>query len=510
MPINHQESNKRLVKNTLTLYLRMILTVGISLYTSRVIIDNLGISDFGLYNVIGGFIAMFYMVTSSMSSATSRFITFELGINNIERQKTIFCTSMNLQIFVSLFVILIGETIGLWFINEKMVFEPERLFAANIVYQLALISFVIELLGVPFNSTIIAHEKIKCFAYITIVNIILKLFVAWALAVSPFDRVVFYALCMMIISSITQLLYFIYCKRNFEECEYKISFDKTISKQMFSFGGWSFLSSITMMLRGQGLNILINIFNGTIANAAYGVGRQIDATVKSFSNNFITALNPQITKSYALGDKEHTKNLVYKGTKYSFLLLYEISLPVIVETNKFLDIWLVEVPKYSVEFVRITLIFQLFKVLTVPIQTLNNATGHIKSFQILKSITEFLVLPTCYILLRIGIEPYITMLVTVGSEIIMIYPKIWICRKYGQIKIKEYHKEVFGKIFYVILFTSLLCTLITDIMDQTIYRLIIVTFISVVSVFLFTYLFALNKPERQTMISFVTKFKFRK
>ena len=506
---NHAESNKRLAKNTLTLYLRMILTVGISFYTTRVILQNLGVSDFGLYNVIGGFISMFYMVTSSLSSATSRFITYETGKGNKEKLNTVFCTSMNLQILLSFIVLLIGETVGLWFVNTQMEFAAERMFAMNVVYQLTILAFIFELLGIPYYSFIIAHEKIKTFAYVTIINVILKLIIAWCIEISPIDKVVFYTLCMTCIGLITQLLYYFYCKRHYRESKYHFYFDSSITKNMFSFGGWSFLSSVSSMLRGQGSNILLNIFFGTTVNAAYGVARQVDSTVKAFSNNFITALNPQITKSYAAGDYEHTLELVYKGTKYSFLLLFIIALPILFETEQFLDLWLVEIPQFSIEFVRLIIILALVEVLLKPVTTLNNATGHIKNFQIIVSISQFLVLPICYILLKLDCNPYFVIYITIGAELITFFPRIWINRRYISISLYDFIKKVLRRIVLVILIGCIVCFLMTQTLPPSLIRLLIVGSSSVVITFICTYIFALEKKEKD-LIKRIIKSKIYK
>ena len=496
MPINHQESNKRLIKNTLTLYLRMILTVGISFYTTRVILDNLGVSDFGLYNLIGGFITMFYMVTSSMSAATSRFITYVLGQDDIVKQKNVFSTSFNLQILLSIVILIIAETIGLWFVNTQLVIETEKLMTANIIYQLAILSFIIELIGIPYYSSIIAHEKIKTFAYVTIIIVVLKLIIALCIAISPINKVVFYAISMMLISLANQLLYFFYCKRHFNECTYHFIYDKSITQQMFSFGGWSFLSSASSMLRGQGVNILLNMFYGTTINAAYGVARQLDSSVKAFSNNFLTALNPQITKSYAAKDKDHTKELIYKGTKFSFILLYIIAFPILMETKILLDLWLVKTPDYSIEFVQLILILALVEVLLKPMSTLNNATGDIKTYQIITSTSQFLVLPICYILLEKGYNPDSVLYITIGAEIVTFIPRIWVNKKYIDISIHGYIKEVILKIIGVIVLSLCICFIISYNLPESFVRLIITISISTIVILISSYFLALNKTER--------------
>lgn len=502
---NESQSNKRLAKNTLILYARMLFTVGISLYTSRVILANLGVSDFGLYNVIGGFISMFYMVTSSMSASISRFLTFELGKKDIKRQILTFSTSVNIQIILSLIVLLIGETLGLWFVNNKMSFEPERLFAANIVYQLAVFSFISELVGIPYYSSVVAHERMNFYAYITIFNVILKLVIAFMIAISPIDKVVFYALCMLLTGVLTQFSYFLYCRKKFYECRYKLVYDGKIFRQMFSFGGWSFLSSVSSMMRGQGVNILLNMFYGTVVNAAYGIARQIDGTVKAFSNNFIMALNPQITKSYAEGDKGHARALVYKGTKYSFLLLFMIAFPVMMETKSFLDIWLVSAPDYSVVFVQLTLILALVEVLLKPMWTLNNATGDVMMYQIIMSVSQFMVLPICYIMLKLGYNPYSTMYVTIGAELVTLYPRIWVNRKNTGVTLMDYNREIIFRLAPVVFFAFIGCSMLSMCMHPSIVRILLIFVCSTLVIAITSYSFALNKQERKFFVNSISK-----
>ncbi len=502
---NTAENNKRIAKNTMILYLRMLCTVGISFYTSRVILSNLGVSDFGLYNVIGGLVSMFYMITSTLSAAISRFLTYELGQKDLKNLRNTFSTSINIQLLISILIIILSETIGLWFINNKMNIVHDRIWAANWIYQFTMVSFIIEMISVPYNASIIAHEKMKAFAYVTIYSVIIKLGIALVLSISPIDKLIFYGILMTLMSLSTQFLYWWYCNRNFEECHYTFSINKEKFKQMFQFAGWSFFSSSSMMLCGQGVNILLNLFLGTPINAARGLAVQVDGTVKAFANNFTMAFSPQITKSYAQGDLEYTKDLVYKGSKYSFLLFFIISFPLIMETDFFLKIWLKEIPPYTSQFIQLTLVYTFIDILLKPSTTLNNATGNIKQYQILTGIAQFLVLPICYICLILKLPPYSVLFVRIILDCIFFPPRIILNNKYVNQTFKSYSKEVLLKITYVILSAIITCAPIIIFIEPSWYRIFITGVISTITIVVSSYLFAFSKNEKNIIKLIISK-----
>ena len=315
------DNNKRIAKNTLLLYLRMFLTMAVSLYTSRIILNTLGVEDYGINNVVGGIVTMFTVISGSLSASISRFITFELGKDNIQRLKKVFSTGVNIQIGMSVLIVLLAECVGVWFLNTKMNIPPERLGAANWVFQCSILTFVLNLLSVPYNAAIIAHEKMSAFAYISILEVSLKLIIVYMLIISPFDRLKTYAVLFLCVGAIIRFIYGYYCKRHFEECSYYFVYDKPLLKEMTSFAGWNFFGTSAWMLNTQGLNILINMYFGVAFNAARGVATQVDSALKQFINNFTTAVNPQITKSYAQGDLEYVYTLVCSSAKYSAFLM---------------------------------------------------------------------------------------------------------------------------------------------------------------------------------------------
>lgn len=502
---NAHESNKLLAKNTLILYTRMFLTVGISLYITRVILQNLGVNQFGLYNLIGGFVSMFYIVTASLSGAISRFITFELGHNNTKKVIQTFSTSINIQVLFSLIVLALGETLGLWFVNTQLNIDNEQLWTANIVFQLSLISFIVELLGVPYYSLVIAHERMGLFAFNAILAVVLKLSLALLLVYSVIDRVVFYAIGMLIIGIISQLIYVSYSKYYFGECKYIRTFNKAIFFQMFSFGGWNLLTSASSMLRSQGLNILLNMFFGTAVNAAFGVARHIESTIRAFSKNFLTALQPQITKSYAEGNILHTKNLVYKGTKYSFLLLFLIGLPFILFTDFFMDIWLINVPTYANRFAQLIIILSLVEMLLMPVGYLNEAMGDIKKYKIATSIGQFLVLPISYVFLKLDFNPYYTLYIAIAAELITLPYRVQVNKLLDGFTFQNYFNQVILKLLPVIAISIAIGVLLKHTLPVTTLSYIVITLLTIITILTTSYFFATDKSEKKLAKKVVSK-----
>lgn len=502
---NAHESNKRLARNTLILYIRMFLTVGVSLYITRVVLQNLGVNQFGLYNLIGGFVSMFYIVTASLSGAISRFITFELGRDDTKKVIQTFSMSINIQILFSLIVLALGETLGLWFVNTQLNIDSEQLWAANIVFQLSLISFIVELLGVPYYSLVVAHERMGLFAFNAILAVLLKLLLALLLVCSVIDRVVFYAVGMLIISIISQLIYVSYSKCYFVECKYVRTFNKALFLQMFSFGGWNLLTSASSMLRSQGLNILLNMFFGTVVNAAFGVARHIESTIRAFSKNFLTALQPQITKSYAEGNISHTKALVYKGAKYSFLLLFMIGLPFILLTDFFMDIWLVNVPIYANRFAQLIIILSLVEMLLMPVGYLNEATGDIKKYKIVTSIGQFLVLPISYVFLKLDFNPYYTLYIAIAAELITLPYRIQVNKLLAGVTFQNYFNQVILKLLPVIAISIAMGVVLKHTLPVTTLSHIVITLLTIITILAASYFFAVDQSEKKLAIKILTK-----
>lgn len=391
-------NNKRIAKNTMLLYVRMLLTIIVGLYTSRVVLNTLGVNDYGIYNVVGGIVAMLAFLNSAMTAASQRFISFELGTQNLQKLKNVFCTSITIHITIACIIFIIAETLGLWFLNTHMNIPVDRMTAANWVYQCSILTFIITVISVPYNACIVAHEHMKAFAYISIIEVTLKLIIVYLLLILPTDKLIVYAILVLCISLIIRLIYSIYCKKNFKECTYQFKFNKRLFKEMFAFAGWSIIGNLGFSLKDQGSNIILNLFYGTAINAARGVALQVNGIINTFSNNFIMALNPQITKQYAAGHIKESIQLVYAGCRYSFFLLSIISIPIIINLDYLLSLWLGTVPTYTVEFLYFSLIAALINSMAIPLVTAMQATGKIKTFQITICIIMLCELPLAYIM----------------------------------------------------------------------------------------------------------------
>lgn len=393
---------KRIARNTALLYVRMMATMVVGLYTSRVVLNTLGVDDYGIYNVVGGVIAMFSFVNAAMSSATSRFLTFALGQGDAERLRQTFQTALTIHALIALFVLLVGETVGLWFLLCKMQIPPQRMEAAMWVYQLSVASAAVSVMSVPFNATIISHERMSAFAYISILEAALKLAVAWLLILSPFDKLKVYAVLLFLTQTAIQLVYMRYCRHHCKETVLRLRLCRPLFREMAAFAVWGLYGNLAYVAYSQGLNILLNVFFGPAINAARGIAVQVQFVVNGFLANFQTAMNPQITKSYAAGDIGYMRRLVFVGSKFSFYLLLFIVLPVLLQAPYVLRLWLVQVPPHTVSFLRILLLTLLLDTLSTPVAIATQATANIRLPQLVAGTILMAILPVSYVVLRLG------------------------------------------------------------------------------------------------------------
>lgn len=443
-------NTQRIAKNTLMLYIRTLFTMFVSFYTSRVVLRALGVIDYGVYNAVGSTVAMLSILSGSLSSAISRFITFELGRGNITKLKRVFSTAVSVQLILAAIVVVFAETVGLWFLNHTMKIPTERFFAAHWVYQFSIVTFVIGLISVPYNAAIIAHEKMSAFAYIGIFEALAKLGVAFIISVASTDRLIIYGFLMMMIAVIVRLVYTIYCKRQFEECSYKFLYDKVLLKEMASFAGWNFIGASSAVLRDQGGNIIINILGGGPAvNAARGFAIQISSAIQSFVQNFMTALNPQITKSYASGEHDYMMALIFRGARFSFYILLLLALPVIINAEYILTLWLVDVPAHTVAFVQLVLIFALSESLANPLVTAMLATGKIRNYQLIVGGLQMLNLPISYILLRHGGGPELVFVVAIAVSVCCEMVRLYMLQGMIGISMRTFLQEVYFNVIAV-------------------------------------------------------------
>lgn len=491
------DNNKRIAKNTLLLYVRMLFTMAVSLFTSRVILNTLGVEDYGINNVVGGIVTMFSVLSGSLSSSISRFITFELGKGNIERLKTIFSTGVNIQLGMSVLIIIIAEAVGIWFLNTKMNIPTDRMVAANWVFQCAILTFVLNLLSVPYNAAIIAHEKMSAFAYISVVEVSLKLIIVYMLMISPFDRLETYAVLLLLVGAVIRFIYGYYCKRHFEECTYHFVFDKPVLKEMTGFAGWNFLGNGAYMLNTQGVNILMNLYFGVAVNAARGVATQVDAALKQFVNNFTTAVNPQITKSYAQGDLDYMHKLVCRSAKFSAFLMMFFAVPIILETNTILTIWLKTVPDYAVIFLQWIIISSFMDtVLANSLVTSMFATGKIKRYQIIVTTVGCLVFPLSWIAFKLGFEPQVGYIVYFIIYTILLFVRLYLLKDMVKLPVMMYIREVLYKLAPVIVVGFTIPGILILTMDAGWLRLILVCLLSVLVTAASEYFIGLSNKEK--------------
>jgi O-antigen/teichoic acid export membrane protein len=491
------DNNKRIAKNTLLLYVRMLFTMAVSLFTSRVILNTLGVEDYGINNVVGGIVTMFSVLSGSLSASISRFITFELGKGNLQRLKTVFSTGVNIQLGMSLLVVILAEAVGIWFLNTKMNIPVERLNAANWVFQCAILTFVLNLLSVPYNAAIIAHEKMSAFAYISVLEVTLKLIIVYMLTVSPFDRLKTYAALLLCVGVVIRFIYGYYCKRHFEECTYHFVFDKPILKEMTGFAGWNFLGNGAYMLNTQGVNILMNLYFGVAVNAARGVATQVDAALKQFVNNFTTAVNPQITKSYAQGDLDYMHKLVCRSAKFSAFLMMFFAVPIILETNTILTIWLKTVPDYAVIFLQWIIISSFMDtVLANSLVTSMFATGKIKRYQIIVTTVGCLVFPLSWIAFKLGFEPQVGYILYFIIYTILLFVRLYLLKDMVKLPVMMYIREVLYKLAPVIVVGFAIPGILILTMDAGWLRLILVCLLSVLVTAASEYFIGLSNKEK--------------
>ena len=492
-------NNKRIAKNTLLLYLRTIFLMLITLYTSRVILDQLGVDDYGIYNVVGGFVAMFSVISSALSSSISRFITFELGRGDIKRLTTIFSTSVNIQLGLCFIILVLGEAIGIWFVNTRMNIPPDRIIATNWVFQCSILTFCINLISVPYNSCIIAHEKMSAFAYISILEAALKLLICYMLIVSPVDKLIAYSLLMLFVAILIRFVYGMYCTRNFEECKYRICYEKEIVKEMTGFAGWSFFPNVAWIFNTQGVNILINLFFGVALNAARGIASQVESAVLMFVRNFTTALNPQITKYYANGDKENMFLLMCRGTKFTYFLTLLMVLPLFLETEYVLQLWLKEVPTHTVIFVQLSIIGSIINNIGNTCYTACQATGNIKRYSIVVTTVGFLVFPLTWLGFKLGLPVESTYMIYILVYICVSIACMLMTRWLLQFPLSMFLRKALLPMVSTTVLSAILPVLLCTHMQSSFIRFLVICIVSVLSTCVVIYIIGLTQGEKDLL-----------
>ncbi len=508
------ENNKRIAKNTLMLYVRMIVRIGVSLYTVRIVLDTLGSVDYGLFNVIAGIVTMFSFLSNTMASASQRYLTFELGRNRYDKLKKTFSMTMNIYIMIAVLILLLAETVGLWFLNTQLTIPLERMEAARWIYHFSILSFMMTIFTIPYNAAIIAHEEMNIYAWVSIVEVILKLLIVYLLTIFSFDKLKLYGVLTFSVTTLVTFIYRAYAIRKFNECKFNLYWNKKLFKELASYSGWSLFGSMAGTLKNQGVNILLNIFFGPIVNAARGIAFQIGNILNQFSSNFILASNPQIIKYHATGNKNEMFKLINSSSKFSYILLFLISFPLLTETNTILSIWLKDVPQYTVIFTRLILISVLIESLSLPLITAIQATGKIRKFQILVGGTQLLNLPLSYLFLLLGHPPETTMIITIILAIVSLFIRLIIIKERLQFDISNYFLEVIIPVIKFSVLSSVFPTLILFFVPHSTFRLITMITVGLTITINIIFYIGFTKSEKEIIKSYIekkiTKFKYEK
>ena len=499
------DNNKRIAKNTMYLYVRMLVVMAVSLFTVRIVLNALGAEDYGIHNVVGGVVAMFGFLTSTMNSASSRFFSFYLGRQNYKRLSDYF--SMSFWCFAALAVLIFiaAETLGLWFVKTQLVIPAGRVDAAMWVYQCAIISFMFRIMTIPYNSIIIAREKMDVYAIGGLLEVFLKLGVAYILYITPFDKLKVNSVLVCLMMCSIDMFYIIYSLKYFPESWVKRFWDKGIFKEVFNYSGWSLFGAISGVVRSQGINILLNIFFSPIVNAARAIAYQVNSAINQFVLNFHKAVQPQIIKYYAAGEKKEFYKLLFRSSRLYFYLIFLLSLPVLLETPFILALWLKNIPENTILFTRLVIIIAIIDSMSYPLQTSISATGHIKSFQIVTGGLLILNLPVAWLFLKMGYPPESTMYVAMGISIIAQITRVYFSHRQNGMPILDYLKDALTPIAIVAVLTLPIPIYLGSVIIAGWFRFLTVTVTSLIITAFIVYSVGITRGERQMIMNLIKK-----
>jgi O-antigen/teichoic acid export membrane protein len=481
--------------------------MGVSLYTVRVVLDTIGTIDYGIYNVVGGIVTMFGFLSGTMATASQRFFAFELGRNNQEQLKKTFSTTLLIYILLGLFILILAETLGLWFLNHKMTIPPQRMTAARWIYQFTIFSFLVTMLRTPYNASIIAHERMNIFAIGSIVEVLLKLLIVYLLVIFHFDKLKLYGVLMFAVTIIVALIYMGYSIRKFKECKFSLFWDAKLSKEIIGYSGWNLFGAVASLFNKQGINIILNLFFGPIVNAARGIAFQISSTINQFVQNFMMATNPQIIKYYAANEKQQMLKLVTQSAKLSYLLLFIVSMPILLETKYLFTIWLKEIPEYVILFGRLIILGTLIDSLSLPLMTAIQATGKIKKYQTIVGGIMILNLPIAYVFLYYQYPPETVFILTIINSIICLGARLILIHNIVGLSIKVFLTSVITPLILVSTTAYIAPLFIINIMEENFIRLIAVGATCLISSLFTIYFLGLSKQEKQFLLQTISKLK---
>lgn len=493
-------NNSRIAKNTVYLYIRMFFTMAVGLYTSRVVLQVLGISDYGLYNVIGGIVTLFTAITAALTIGTQRFLNFAIGEGDFEKLERTFSIALGLHFFIAILILLLGETIGLWFLNNHINIPEGREFAAQCVYQFTIFNFIISIIQIPFQSCIIAHEKMNIYAYMSIYDVIMKLLVVMSMRFINFDKLILYAFLLFVVQVTSVFIYNAYCRKKIVECTFKIVRDLTLTKEIISYSGWNLLGGAAVIFTNQALTILLNVFSGTIINAARGLALTVNSYINTFVNNFQTAANPQIVKLYASREYEQLYKLVINNSRIASYLYLIVAIPAWIEIKFVLTLWLGDYPEITENFIRIILIQSLFTTINQPLQMLIHASGKMKTINIVNSLVLALSFPLSYIFLKLGYAPntvfWINAICFAASWVVCLF----FSQRYTGLSIKRMVRDVYINIILGLSIMFAIPYFISRQLNEGWNSFLIVSSISLITSFVVIYFWGFTKGMRKMII----------
>ena len=503
---NQDNNNKRIAKNTMLMYVRMLYSLFLSLFTARVILNALGVEDYGLYNVIGSIVSLFVVIRSAMGNSVSRYLTYSIGKNDVNEVQRIFSASLTIFAGLASLIFVLCETVGLWFLYNKLNIPDGRALAAFWVFQLSIFSSIIAVISVPYDSILIAHERMNVYAFVQIVTATLNLGIVYFVAYTSFDKLIVYALLQFLVLLATRIFYGMYCGKHFPEVKFKFIKDKSLYKEMTSFAGWSLFGNVAYVAQNQGINVMLNLFFSTVVNTARGIAYQVQGAIKGFIMNFQMAAFPQITKSYAAGDRDRMFNLIFFVSKFSYFLLLFLGLAIFIEAEEILLLWLKIVPDHTVAFLRIILLISLIETLSNPIATAISATGNIKTYQIILASIDLTILPLGYIALLLGCRVEIVFVIQLAIILIEQCVRVLLARQRLGLSARKYIKDIAVRVLLVTILSFVLPAFFYYFMETGIIRLLCVLFSSMISVLLSSMLLGLNGRERNVVLGYIKDF----
>ena len=501
------DNNKRIAKNTLFLYFRMLFMMVIALYTNRVVLDKLGVTDFGIYNIVGGIVVMLGFLSGCMSNSVQRYFSFEIGRNNKERLNQIFSASLLVHWLIAFIVLLFMECAGLWYLNTHLNIPVNRVSAANWVFQCSLLTTMFTIIQVPYNAMIISKERMGVYAYISILEALLKLFIAYLLSIGGWDRLKMYAVLTMVVTVSVLMLYRSYCKRSFKEVKFRLVKGYGLYKELLSFSGWNMLSEVAWTFTGPGVNLILNLFFGPTVNAAKGLAEQVNGAVSRFVSNFQTAVNPQLIKMYASDEWEEMKKLLFRGSRFSYYLMLVLSLPLILKMDYVLHLWLKVVPEYTVIFCQLTLVVSLLSTMSTLLPKIAWATGEIKVYQIIVSLVLILNFPLSFVALKLGAPPFATSIVAIVVQVLILYVRLFLVCRMINMNILQFQRNVITPAIFVTLVALIIPFISLKYMGDSFADFILSSLLSATSACISAFYIGMTQEERKLVISLIEKLK---